>query len=270
MIPVSVIVATKNEASNIGRCLAALGDFAEVIVVDSHSTDETQALAMAAGARVVCFQWDGQYPKKRQWCLEHLELKHDWVFFVDADEIVTDELVRELKWLFEEGPDCDGYFVKGQYVINGKPLRFGLQNNKLCLFNRCKMAFPVIDDLDAPGMGEIEGHYQPVFRDGVDGKIGEVYRSSLLHYAYDRGWTERHKRYAAWEIAMNDNNAWPKDPVRWRQNLKQLFRAMPGRGLIAFIHCYVWKLGILDGKTGLSMAIDRFRYYQMIAQVKSA
>lgn len=266
MIPVSVIVVTRNEEAHIGRCLAALGDFAEVVVVDSGSSDDTQRLAQAAGAQVVNFEWNGQYPKKRQWCLDHLPLKYDWVFFVDADEIVSDDIVRELQLLFAQEPDCAGYFVRGQYVVNGRRLRFGLQNNKLCLLDRRKMMFPEIDDIGVPGMGEIEGHYQPVFRGGESGKIGQIYRAEILHFAYDRDWSGRHQRYAAWERGMNLRNAWPQDPVRWRQVLKQAFRNAPARGPVAFVHSYVLKLGFLDGATGLAMAKDRMRYYRMIAK----
>lgn len=70
MIPVSVVVMTRNEAANLPHCLSALGRFAERFVVDSGSTDGTPAIAEAAGARVVPFRWDGRYPKKKQWCLD--------------------------------------------------------------------------------------------------------------------------------------------------------------------------------------------------------
>ena len=95
-IPVSVIITTKNEEANIARCLAALDRFAEVWVVDSESSDKTCEIAKAHGAKVKTYRWDGRYPKKRQWCLENLALAHDWVFFVDADEVVTPELVDEI------------------------------------------------------------------------------------------------------------------------------------------------------------------------------
>ncbi len=270
MIPVSVIVTVKNEAQNIGRCLAALGDFDEVVVVDSHSEDGTAAIAAQAGAQVEQFRWNGRYPKKRQWCLDHLSFRHDWVFFVDADEIVTDALVREIEALFAGGsPGAAGYFVPGRYVLGGRPLRFGLRNNKLCLFDRRKMMFPVIDDLDLPGMGEIEGHYQPVLQSGHEGApIGQI-RAPLLHYAYDENWQARHKRYAAWEAAMNARQAWPRDPVQYRERLKRLFRSAPGRGLIAFAHCYFWKGGILDGRAGLAFALSRYRYYRLITAAAS-
>lgn len=265
MIPVSVIVTTRNEAAQIGRCLAALKNFSETVVVDSGSDDETQELARAAGARVAGFTWNGNYPKKRQWCLDHLSLKHDWIFFVDADEVVTPELASEIAALFASGPAYAGYFVKGRYVLEGTVLRHGLQNNKLCLFDRRRMEFPAVDDLDIPGMGEMEGHYQPVLKAGHAGEKTGALRHALLHYAYERNWTARHERYAAWERGMNRKGAWPRDPVAARQFLKRVFRALPARPVWAFLHCYVVKGGLLDGRAGLRLACDRFRYYRLIA-----
>lgn len=259
-IPVSVIVVTKNEEANIGRCLAALGDFSEVVVVDSGSDDRTQEIALAAGARVVNFAWNGHYPKKRQWCLDTLALKHDWVFFVDADEVVTPELAREMAALdFARA----GYFVKGLYVREGRVLRYGLRNNKLALLDRRRVHFPVVDDLDLPGMGEIEGHYQPVPK--ARERVGQL-RAPLLHHAYQsrEAWRERHERYAKWERGMNAKQAWPDDPAAARRVLKRIFRALPLRGAAAFFHSYIIKLGFLDGGAGLKFAADRYYYYNLV------
>lgn len=264
-IPVSVLVMTRNESARIGRCLEALRDFDEVIVVDSGSTDNTAALAESFHAHVENFIWNGRYPKKRQWCLDNLSPKHDWVFFVDADEIVTKELVEEIRALQK---NCAGYFIKGLYVMDGKILKHGLHNNKIALLDRRMMEFPVVDDLDLPGMGEIEGHYQPVLKPAFRTvKIGAL-AAPLLHHAHDdpAGWEARHRRYAAWERGMNARNAWPADPVPWRQVLKRLFRAVPARPLWAFLHCYLLKASFLDGKQGFGLAAGRYRYYRMIAE----
>lgn len=266
-IPVSVVIVARNEAVRLPACLAALDDFDEVVVVDSESMDNTKDLAAAAGARVENFVWNGDYPKKRQWCLDNLRFSHDWIFFVDADEVVTKELVEEIRRSIKR--DCDGFFVCGRYVVGGGPLRFGMKNKKLCLFRRGKFYFPVVDDLDLPGMGEIEGHYQPVpAAPGV--KIGYL-RASLLHEA-EAGWRARHERYAAWEAGMNEKQAWPQDPVMWRQVLKKLFRGLPGfaRAGAAFLHSYILKLGILDGGCGLRHAARRGAYYLMIAKASKA
>lgn len=262
-IPLSVIVITRNEEAHIGRCLDALYEFAEVVVVDSASTDKTQEIAAAKGARVVNFEWSGVYPKKRQWCLDVLDLAHDVVFFVDADEIVTPALAEEIRALDFAAA---GYFVKGQYVFEGRLLRFGLCNNKLALLDRRKIEFPVVDDLDIPGMGEIEGHYQPVLKTGFEQhKTGQL-RTPLLHEAYEdaQGWQARHERYAAWERGMDERGAWPEEVSVGRFLAKRVFRALPFRGLAAFVHCYVWKLGILDGARGWRFAQTRRDYYRMI------
>jgi glycosyltransferase involved in cell wall biosynthesis len=259
-IPVTVIVATRNEEARIEKCLAALSDFDEVIVVDSASRDRTKEIAARMGASVIDFRWNGQYPKKRQWCLDHLSIKHEWVFFVDADEIVTPRLADEIRGL---DFSAAGYFVKGLYIYEGKALRHGLKNNKLCLINKTKMHFPVVDDIGAPGMGEIEGHYQPVVK--TTGHIGQL-KHVLLHDACDdrAGWMERHERYAAWEREMNKRSAWPGEVNALRTTMKKVFRVLPLRPLIAFLHCYVVKLGFLDGARGFRFAQDRYRYYRMI------
>ena len=260
-IPVSVIIVTKNEAANIERCLAALSYFDDVWVVDSQSEDETQKLAQAMGAQIVNFIWDGQYPKKRQYCLNHLALKYHWVFFVDADEVVSPALIEEIRALDYKAA---GYFVKGRYIFEGKALRFGLCNNKLALLDRRYVAFPVVDDLGIYGMGEIEGHYQPVLKAGQQhASIGQL-KAALDHYAYeDKGrWAERHRRYALWEQRMTDAQAWPAD----QRLIKTVFQRLPFKALAAFLHSYVLKLGVLDGCAGYRFACTRWRYYRLMAQ----
>lgn len=264
-IPVSVIVATRNEARRLGRCLAALAGFDEIIVVDSASIDATKDIARIAGAQVVDFVWNGAYPKKRQWCLDHLPTRHDWILFVDADEIMTAEQADEIRRLFPD-PSCDGYFIPGRYVIGGRVLRHGLQNAKLALFQRTKFRYPEINDIGLPGLGDVEGHYQPVFC-ASDIKIGRLH-NALLHEAED-GWESRHQKYALWEAGMNIRNAWPVDPVSYRQFLKVAFRRLPFRGAIAFLHCYVLKAGFLDGAAGFKFAMTRARYYRMVASATS-
>ncbi len=141
-IPVSAVIATKNEEANIQRCLGSLQDFGEVVVVDSNSEDATCALARQAGAIVHHFTWNRRYPKKRQWILENIPLAYDWAFFIDADEVMTEDLTEEMRVLFSAGaPDCAGYFIRGLYVWNGRILKHGAQNNKLALINKNHIKF---------------------------------------------------------------------------------------------------------------------------------
>jgi glycosyltransferase involved in cell wall biosynthesis len=274
LIPVSIIITTYNEAQNLARCLAALKDFEDVIVVDSNSTDNTKEIALTHGAHVENFTWNGAYPKKRQYCLDNIKTKHDYIFFVDGDEEVTSEVIDEIRTLDFKAA---GYFVKGQYIWQGQILKYGLQNNKLVLFDKTKVEFPKVDDLDIEGMGEIEGHYQPTLKylrrenplRSDCNKIEKI-NAPLLHFAYEdaAGWHARHVRYAKWEAVMIKRNAYPKDPVRWREVLKFIFRRMPLRGFIAFCHSYIGKRGFLDGRAGYGFAKSRAHYYKLVQQAR--
>src|SRR6202162_910847 len=96
-LPVSVIVAVRNEAKNLPRCLQALRDVGEVYVIDSQSTDETVEIARSHGAKVVQFHYQGGWPKKRQWAMNTLPFAHDWILLLDADESLTPELAQEIR-----------------------------------------------------------------------------------------------------------------------------------------------------------------------------
>jgi glycosyltransferase involved in cell wall biosynthesis len=261
-VALSVVVVTKNEEARLGRALDALRGFDDITVVDSASMDRTADIARNSGARLENFIWNGRYPKKYGWCLEHLKLKNDWVLFIDADEIMT-------KALMDEIARCDfsaaGYFIKGRYEIGETILKYGLQNNKLCLLNRHKFEFPVVDDLDIEGMGEIEGHYQPVLKPPFAmEQIGQM-KSPLHHHIDDWGaWYRRHERYAIWEAAMDQKGAWPLENNPGRRLLKKIFKSLPLRPWVAFLHSYVLKAGFLDGAAGFKFAKARFWYYRQI------
>jgi glycosyltransferase involved in cell wall biosynthesis len=268
-LPVSVIIVTRNEADSIAYCLSALSEFDDIWVVDSSSRDKTQNIARAAGAQVVDFKWDGTYPKKRQWCLHHLPLKYEWVFFVDGDEHVPRDLVEDIRQTVLSNPQEGGFFIEGRYRVHQKILRFGIPNLKIALLHRGRMEFPVIDDLDIPGMGEIEGHYQPVLKDNHhDRGIGRLMHF-MIHDAMkdERAWIFRHEKYARWEAGMNAKGAWPIDPVPWRQRIKLILRASAFRAEWVFMIGYILKGGFLDGWGGLYIARMRYRYHKMIKRI---
>ena len=89
-LPVTVAIPVKNEEANLARCLEALGRFAEIVLIDSGSTDRTVEIARDFGIRIVNFEWDGKYPKKRNWFLLNEPPEQSWVLFLDADEVVND------------------------------------------------------------------------------------------------------------------------------------------------------------------------------------
>jgi glycosyltransferase involved in cell wall biosynthesis len=264
-IPVSVVVMTKNEERNLPHCLATLGRFAEVFVVDSASADATRSIALEWGAEVVSFAWNGRYPKKKQWCLEHLPFANEWVLYVDADERLTPDLVDEIAGLLaQDQTSCAGYFATLDYVFLGRVLRHGHQVRKLVLFDRRRGRFVDYPDLDALNMWEVEGHYQPA----LSGPGGTL-RGRIVHHDHDSlyDWFERHNRYSDWEAVMRGRNALPhpdESLPRGRAALKRAFARMPLKGVVAFGHSYVLRLGFLDGIPGLQYALARGFYYWQI------
>src|SRR5258708_6727300 len=96
-LPVSVIVAARNEARNLPRCLEALRDVGEIYVIDSQSTDATPEIARAFGAKVVQFHYQGGWPKKRQWAMETLPLAFAWILLLHADEALPPALADQIR-----------------------------------------------------------------------------------------------------------------------------------------------------------------------------
>jgi glycosyltransferase involved in cell wall biosynthesis len=265
-IPVSVVVMTKNEEKNIEKCLRGLVDFDEVFVVDSNSSDRTAEMAAALGAKVVQFQWDRKYPKKKQWCLDKLPFSHDLVLYVDADEEMTPALAREiaaeLPRLGKGG--AGGAFVGFDYVFCGKRLKYGHRVYKLVLMDRHRGRFLDYNDLDVANMWEVEGHYQPQVEGGTI-----TLQNRMVHYDHDSlyHYFDKHNRYSDWEAnlrvkgLMND----PREAnMGMRSFMKKVFEAMPFKGMTVFVHCYFARLGFLDGKVGLDYAVARAMYYWQI------
>ena len=269
-IPVSVCIPCLNAGLTLARTLESVQAFDEVIVIDSHSRDNSRAIAKDYGARLVDFTWDGGYPRKKQWALDTVVTRHNWVLQLDADEALSPRLVAEIAALFDgKGPDKHGYFITGRHVIDGRCLRFGMHNRKLCLFDKNAYCYPVVDDLDIPGMGEVEGHYQPVpRRDAGTVMIGYL-KAPLYHYAFEdwRAWAFRHEKYARWEAGMLVRDAFPAEPSRARAMIKRVYRRLPLRPECAFVWSYCIKLGFLDGRPGLRYARAQYRYLAMVRRL---
>jgi glycosyltransferase involved in cell wall biosynthesis len=260
-IPVSVVVLTKNEEVNVEKCLQSVGRFAEVFVVDSGSADRTAEIALRLGARIVQFEWNGRYPKKKQWALESLPFAYRWVLYLDADEEVPPALAEEIERLMRDGPRHEGYFAALDYVFLGKVLRRGQRVYKLVLLDRAKGRFLDYDDLEAANMWEVEGHYQPM----IDGSTGRL-KARLVHNDQDSlyAYFARHNRYSDWEAVLrrkrklvNRKEAQPG----LRKVSKRVFAALPFRGLVFFLFSYVVRFGFLDGRAGYHYAIAKSFYY---------
>lgn len=265
-IPVTVIIVTKNAGGTIANTLEALNEFNEVLVVDSMSEDNTRTIVSGKNVPLIDFHWNGQYPKKRQWCLENIATQHEWIFFVDGDEIVTPALASEIAKAVKNSNHA-AWFVRGQPVFCGRKLKYGRWNNKIALFKKQAVSYPEFPDLKVEGMGEIEGHYQPK----VTGTIGQL-EAPLIHDCAETidAWIDRHQRYAAWQAKMEFHGInLAVTETGMRALTKRAFQDSFGRAVVTFLDSYILQKGFLDGMPGLHYAVARGWYYWLISARKS-
>jgi len=119
----SAFLIVHNEARRLPACLASLGGVAdEIVVLDDGSTDDTVAIARAAGATVATRPFD-DFGHQKQAALELTS--GAWVLSIDADEVLTPALVEEIRRVVMDAGASNGYWIRRELTYLGAPLRFG-------------------------------------------------------------------------------------------------------------------------------------------------
>jgi glycosyltransferase involved in cell wall biosynthesis len=221
---VSVTVITKNEAADIGEALASVAWADEIVVVDSHSTDGTVAIARQCTPRVVVRDWKGYVDQKNH---AASLASHDWILSLDADERVTPELADEIrKRLASQPPEAAFRMPRVTWHL-GRWVRSTdwYPDYQLRLYDR--------------RAAEWTGRYvhEAV---AVRGATGDL-RGELQHYAYrdisDHLETiDRYTTYAARQMHEAGRRAGPQQVV--------------GHPPLAFLRNYIARGGIRDGVPG--------------------
>jgi glycosyltransferase involved in cell wall biosynthesis len=279
VIPLSVLVVTRNEEKNVERCLVSVHGWADqIFVVDSESSDRTRDIACRYADAVVELPYDHTriIPWIFQWALDHLPLRNEWVLILEADQAVTPELRAELAALLgrpEIRPEIrqSGFYIRRRQIFRGKPLRFGGYGGKylLKLFRR--------------GHGELD----PVEQDTrvyVRGPVGKLrapleewnrkedhilfYLQKHLRYAeaFAREELERRRRHLPWKLTPRLFGT-PDERVLW---LKTRYYRMPlfARPVLYFLYRYFFLLGFLDGKTGFLFHFLQAFWFRLVVDVR--
>ncbi|MDQ3198567.1 MAG: glycosyltransferase family 2 protein [Verrucomicrobiota bacterium] len=271
-VPVSVIVPIKNEAGNLPRCLGAIAWAAEIFVVDSQSTDGSQRMAEEFGARVVQFGFNGTWPKKKNWALENLPFGHEWVFILDADEVLPAGAEAEFRAAIAQAGETAGYWINRRFMFMGRWLRHAYYPNwNMRLFRHSLGRYEKLTEA-ATASGDNEVHEHVV----VQGPTGRL-RCELDHYAFPsvEVFVEKHNRYSNWEarVAVANRGVRPSDElqsarVAQRRKLKRLSQRLPFRPLLRFLYVYVWERGFLDGREGYYFA-RMHAFYEFLSVAKT-
>jgi glycosyltransferase involved in cell wall biosynthesis len=270
-VPVSFLLPIRNEAANLPRCLQSIAWADEIFVVDSQSTDASAEIGRQAGAKIVQFQFNGTWPKKKNWALENLPFSHDWVFILDADEVLPSGAETEIRAAMEN-PAIAGYWINRRFMFMGKWLRHAYYPNwNLRLFRHRLGRYEKLTEVDTQS-GDNEVHEHVV----VQGETGRL-KCEMDHYAFPsvEVFVEKHNRYSNWEarVALERSLPGSRDQLQmrsvgWRRKLKSISHRLPCRGFLRFCYVYFWQCGFLDGREGYYFA-RLHGFYEFLSTAKT-
>jgi glycosyltransferase involved in cell wall biosynthesis len=258
----SVLIRTLDEEAGLPRCLASVGWSDDLVVVDSGSTDGTCRIAEEAGARVYTRRMDDE-AAHLNWISESVPFRHPWVYYADADEVVTPELADELRAVTAEPSRTEvAYRLRFRTMFLGRWIRHA-------------SLYPTwVLRLFRPG--RVRWHREVNTSCVADGPTGRL-EGHFLHYAFGKGfnaWFEKHNRYS-WHEAREARAALEsappaltallsRDPVERRAALKAASLRLPMRPACRFLYMYVVRGGFLDGRPGLLYCQLLAAYERMI------
>ncbi|WP_041268282.1 glycosyltransferase family 2 protein [Geitlerinema sp. PCC 7407] len=259
-IPVSVLIPAKNEEANLPACLSSVERADEVFVVDSQSSDRSVEIAESYGAQVVQFHFNGRWPKKKNWSLDNLPFRNEWVLIVDCDERITPELWDEIAEAIAH-PEHSGFYLNRRVFFLGKWIRHGgkYPDWNLRLFRHRLGRYENLNTEEIRNTGDNEVHEHVI----LDGPVGYL-KEDMLHIDFRDifHWLERHNRYSNWEARVYYNllhgmgeqgtigaNLFG-DSVQRKRFLKKIWVRLPFKPLLRFVLFYILRLGFLDGRAG--------------------
>jgi glycosyltransferase involved in cell wall biosynthesis len=268
----TVVILTKNEERHIVRAIGSVAGIADrVFVIDSGSTDKTVDLAQAAGAEVLSKPWVN-YATQFNWALDQLPADTDWVFRLDADEVVTDALASEIEaHLSSLSPAIAGVYISRRMTFLGRPIKWG-------------GVFPVrVLRLFRHGRGRCENRWmdEHILVKGETANFqGEIVDDNLNSLTW---WTEKHNAYASREVVdllnleygfmthetvANLRSGQQAGVKRWIK--ERVYARLPGgvRAFAYFLYRYLFRLGFLDGKEGTAFHVLQGFWYRYLVDMK--
>lgn len=255
MKKIDTLILTYNEHLHIQRAIENAKKISNnIFVLDSFSTDNTVELAKAAGAIVLQNPWHNSYADQLNWGLEHFNFTSDWILRLDADEYLTDELIKEIQdRIIDINDSVSGIILKRRTYFMGKWVKHGIYPVKLLRLFR-------------NGKGRCESRWMDEHIVLTEGSIIE-----FKHDFIDENlntinwWTQKHNNYAVREVvdyldikyticgySQNDKSQKGNQATRKRMT-KHRYYKLPlfFRAFVYFSYRYFLRLGFLDGKAGL-------------------
>lgn len=267
----TVLILTLDEERHIERCLTSIKGLAtRVVVIDSYSTDRTCELAQALGAEVLRNRFVN-YATQFNWALDHADIQTSWVMRLDADEIVTPELVAALKGtLPTSSADVAGFTLNLRRYFLGRWLKHGalypIRLLRVWRTGRGRSESRWMDEHIA-----VDGRIEHINADFADDNLNNV-----------TWWTNKHNGYATREAidllmikyradTSNSNASAIGQNAKIKRWIKQrIYSRLPLglRALLYFLYRYFLRLGFLDGWQGFAFHFLQGFWYRFLVDVK--
>jgi glycosyltransferase involved in cell wall biosynthesis len=272
--PLCVLIMTMNEERNIGACLdSVVGWASDIVVVDSGSTDRTQALCAERGVRTLVHPYVDHCSQMR-WSMASIPWKHDWLLILDADRVVTPELRQEISEMLEHDTGVvHGWYNPHLQYFRGSQVR-GLKATYLQLVRRTHAH---VDDSELVDFR--------IIVDGPTGALsGAIIESNQKELDIDF-WIDKHQKFArrmaieeilraekvlAWSDGLRPRLLGnPDERMIW---FKNVWYGMPlyVRPLLFFFYRYVLRLGFLDGWNGFVFHAFQAFWFRLLVDVNIA
>jgi glycosyltransferase involved in cell wall biosynthesis len=238
-LTLSVALISKNEEANLARTLKSVAWASEIVIVDSGSTDGTEAIAREFGAKFFAEDWKGFGAQKNS---AIAKCSSDWVLALDADEEVSADLAREIEALLAGSPQHAGYFLARRNYFLGRWIRRGgyYPDPKLRLFRRGTARF------------EERAVHETMRCSGSTGQL----RGDLLHHAYPSldGYIEHMNRYSALGAGQ------ARERGKTSRSLPAFLWNVYAVPVATFWYNYFLRLGFLDGREGFLLHLYHSAY----------
>jgi len=232
---ITPLILTYNEAPNIDRVVQKLTWAKRILVIDTYSNDSTLE-TLSAYPQVEVIQRDFKsFADQCNFGLTHIHT--EWALSLDADYVLTDDLIDELKRL-EDSRDINGYSVPFKYCVFGKPLRGTILPQRTVLYRTAKANYAE------------DGHAHRV---RVEGQTALL--SGYLHHDDRKSlkrWLWAQDRYMVLEVEKLQNT--PNSELSWGDRLRKQKIIAP---FVILLYCLIFKGGILDGWHGWHYAFQR-------------
>lgn len=235
---ISVIIHTLNADKFLERVLESVKGFDEVIVCDMHSTDRTLDIAQKSGCKIIFFENPntGHAEPARSYSIS--QATSEWVFMVDADELVSDELRKYLYETIKEKPEIGGLRVARKNYLMGRFMRSAYPDYILRFFKREGTVWP-------PTV-----HSQPILKSGIVLDIPK----NRMDLAFI------HLSNEPIQMMLNKMNIYSNLEGDRRKNKKYTYFSLIIEPAIRFVRLYFLKGGFLDGIPGLVWARQHANY----------